>query len=346
MYFKNPENSRVMIQKTILLHAPFIAENGIRYSLVKATYNSKGELNRDRNNVIWIFHGLTANSNPQEWWPTMVGSRKVFDTDRYFVICVNMLGSCYGTEYVEDEPLVAMDSYLARFSISDQTSFFKCVAKHLGINRIELLVGASVGGFIAIDWAIQEPLFIRKLALIATTFKVSPWAAAFNEAQRLALLADASFHSSAPNAGRYGLTAARAIAMLSYRGYKAFEKTQEGRNECSPHLHKATTYQRYQGEKLAHRFSATSYLNIINCFDSFDILKYGVIYERSLDQILANTLIVGISSDLLFPIEEQFQLSSMIRNSTIRIVESDFGHDSFLVESDQIATHILESLFI
>ena len=331
-----------MEQHTLKISDGFLSDNGTEYLSLTATYHTGGKLNQFGTNVIWIFHGLTANSNPQDWWPDMVGEGKTFDTSCNFVICVNMLGSCYGTSYVEKESFVPCDQAFPRFTVSDQVRFFQQVASTIGIKTIDLLVGASIGGFIAQEWAISDPLFIKKLALIATSFQVSPWAAAFNEAQRMALFTDSTFGTNTKEAGRNGLMTARAIAMLSYRGYTAFSKTQGGRPANQPHLHNAATYQRYQGKKLADRFSAEAYLNIINTFDSFDITKNRGSHEHALDLILAKTLVIGYSSDLLFPLSEQYQLASMIRNSTIRIIEADFGHDSFLLEGVQISKYIKE----
>ena len=328
------------------LDQEFVTENGITYTSINASYNSIGKLNEQRNNVIWIIHGLTANSNPTDWWPNMIGPGKVFDTDHYFVLCVNMLGSCYGTEYYEKKPLRKLNPYQIRFSITDQVHFLQQVAKKLKIKSVFLLVGASVGGFTALEWAIIDPLFTRNLTLVATSYYVSPWAAAFNEAQRLALIADATYKKESGKKGKSGLMAARAIALLSYRNYQAFKNTQQGKNKEKPYLHNATTYQNYQGQKLANRFTALSYLTILNTIDSFDLLKQYNSHEQSLEIIIAKTLIIGFNTDILFPIEEQYEMASMISNSTIRIVDCDFGHDSFLLKEEQISNLIKQTFNI
>jgi homoserine O-acetyltransferase len=330
----------------LTLDGEFIAENGIKYEKLTAGYNTFGTLNSERNNVAWIFHGLTGNSNPQDWWPGMVGSGNVFDTNRYFVVCVNMLGSCYGSGFVAKGPFKPLDVALPRFTIRDQIEFFSRVAKKLGIASVELMAGASIGGFIAQEWAISHPGFIKKLALIATSYYVSPWAAAFNEAQRLALLADQTFGTNLPNAGAAGLAAARSVAMLSYRGHKAFCSTQEGKHSNPPFLHKSTTYQRYQGEKLVKRFTPEAYMNIINAFDSFDIQSGRGSYEEVLAKITAKTLVISFTSDLLFPMEEQQKLASLIPDSVLAVIDADFGHDSFLLEGEHIGKYLKDVLHI
>ncbi len=333
-----------MEPQILTLNEKFTAENGIEYTWLTAGYNTFGTLNSQRDNVIWIFHGLTGNSNPQDWWPGMVGPDCIFDTNRYFIVCVNMLGSCYGSWYDETTTFQPSDHALARFTIRDQVEFQRRVARKLRIEKVDLMLGASIGGFIAQEWAISDPGFIKKLALIATSYYVSPWAAAWNEAQRMALIADKTFGTEHPNSGAAGLAAARAVAMLSYRGHKAFCSTQEGKHPNPPFLHKSTTYQRYQGEKLVKRFTPEAYLNIINAFDSFDVLKGRGTYEEALSSITAKTLVLSFTSDLLFPMEEQEQLAAMIPGSVLGFIDADFGHDSFLLEGESIAKFLRDIL--
>ena len=182
--------------------------------------------------VIWICHALTANSDPEDWWPEMVGPGKSIDTEKSRVVCVNMLGSAYGSEGPARENPATGRPWLLDFpdvTIRDTVLAFEAVRKHLGIEKIDLLIGASNGGFHALEWAVMQPQLFDRCLLLCTAPRISPFLGATVEAQRMALEADPSFREARSLAGgREGLKCARAQALISYRCFKGYGLTQAG----------------------------------------------------------------------------------------------------------------------
>ena len=169
-----------------------ILECDQKLSGVKIAYSTYGQLNEKRDNVIYVCHALTANADVKDWWPDMVGDGQIFDTSRYFVVCANVLGSCYGTTGPTETDPATNKKYGIDFppvTIRDIVKLHQLLARHLKISSIELVCGGSLGGQQAMEWAISEPGFIKKLFVIATNARHSAWGIAFNEAQRMAIAA-------------------------------------------------------------------------------------------------------------------------------------------------------------
>lgn len=325
-----------------LISEPLLLESGATLEEVEIAYLTIGTLNDAKDNVIWICHALTANADAEEWWPGMVGRGKLFDPDKYFIVCANILGSCYGSTFAGSSRTGNKNPYGRDFpliTVRDQVQVLTLLRKHLEIHRIKLCLGASLGGHQVLEWAISEPSVFQKIAALATNAKHSPWGIAFNEAQRMALMADSTLYSEEPEAGWKGLAAARAIAMLSYRNYRTFEMTQlddDGRID----LFKAATYQQYQGEKLCRRFHPWAYITLSKMMDSHDVGRGRGGIEKALGMIRASTLVIGIESDYLFPLAEQQFLARHIPGAFLKVLNSKYGHDGFLIEND-ILTDIL-----
>ena len=216
------------------------------------------------------------------------------------------------------------------------------MADHLGISTIHLLIGGSLGGQQALEFTLLNQVKVDNLVLLATNAIHSPWGIAFNESQRLAIEADATFNDKTENGGRNGLIAARTIAMLSYRTYIIYEQKQKDEDSVYNDF-KASSYQKYQGEKLANRFNAHSYWTLSKAMDSQNLARNRESLEKSLAQISSNTLVIGISSDILFPPSEQKFIANHIPNAKFIEIDSIFGHDGFLVELQELNT-ILEHL--
>jgi len=306
-------------------------------------YTTHGELNKEKTNVVWIFHALTANSDPAEWWPGLVGDGKFFDPAKYFIICVNKPGSPYGSISplsLNPETQKPYQLDFPVFSIRDIVHTYNLLKKHLGITNIFIGLGGSTGGMQLLEWAIQEPDLFTHIVPIATNAVLSPWGIAFNASQRMAIEADSTWTESTPNAGNKGLETARSIAMLSYRHYNGYGITQ-GRDKAFVPLtgetaFAADNYQRYQGLKLAKRFNAVCYYRLTQSMDSHDIGRNRNGVVEALKRIKANTLIIGITSDVLYPIAEQELLENHIPFAKLLKIHSDFGHDGFLLEYDKI----------
>lgn len=304
---------------------------------------SKGDCRK----VVWICHALTANSDAQDWWPQMVGPGKLFDTDRYFVICVNMLCSSYGSSGPATvNPLTGKPYYFTfpKTTVRDMVRAEAILCRHLGIDRIDLMVGGSIGGFQAIEWTVMEPRLIERAVFIACGARATPWLTAYNESQRMALEADPTFRECAGlQGGNLGLRCARSIAMISYRSYKGYNSTQEEKDVNCLFADRAGSYQRYQGKKLADRFDAYSYYYLTLSVDSNNAGRGRGGLQKALGSIKVKCTVVGIDSDALFPTVEQKLIASYIGNSEYFEITSAFGHDGFLLEWEQL-TEIIAPL--
>ncbi len=326
-----------MKTETYIYNKEFAFESGETLPGITIAYNTYGKLNPEGNNVIYVCHALTANSDVQDWWPDMVGEGLIFDTSKYFIVCANVLGSCYGTSgptHINQSKGLAYGRAFPCTTIRDIVKAHRLLATHLGIKRIELICGGSLGGQQALEWSIEYPAFINKLFLIATNARHSAWGIAFNEAQRMAI-----------EAGRKGLEAARAIAMLSYRNYNMYNETQTDEDDRTDHF-SAARYQRYQGEKLQKRFDTDSYYILSKAMDSHNVGRGRISVKDALKKVEAQTLAVGISSDLLFPPVEQKFIANNIPNATYVEIDSRYGHDGFLIETKAISALLKQHLSI
>ena len=297
---------------------PLVLECGETLRDLRIRYNTWGELNADKTNVVWIFHALTANSDPSEWWGNFFPEGSPINPAKDFIICANVLGSCYGST----EPL-SFDFPL--ITIKDIVEGHKRLKNHLGIDKIKLGIGGSLGGQQLLEWAAQETDLFEVIVPIATNAKHSAWGIAFNETQRMAIEADP----------KNGLETARAIAMLSYRHYDTYEVTQtdiDGRKD----EFSASSYQRYQGQKLSNRFSPYSYYSLSKAMDSHDVGRHLGGVGNALNMIKSKAIVIGLDTDILFPISEQEFITKNIPNSSLHVISSLYGHDGFLIETEQI----------
>ena len=322
---------------------PFRLESGAELSDLQLTYTTLGKLNAAKDNVVWIFHALTANSNPAEWWPGLVGEGKFFDPSRHFIICVNKPGSPYGSSSpLTIDPATGEPYYTSFpvFTIRDIMRGYQLLQAHLGIEKIWVGLGGSTGGMQLLEWAVEDPDLFENIVPIATSAVLAPWGIAFNASQRMAIEADATWQERRPDAGQKGLAAARSIALLSYRHYNGYGITQT-RDKQFVSLDPAVTYaadnyQRYQGLKLVNRFNVVCYYRLTQTMDSHDLSRGRGSIDQALARINARTLVIGIDSDVLYPIEEQQYLEQKIKGAKLLTLSSDFGHDGFLLEYDVI----------
>lgn len=314
---------------------PFELEAGGQLESFQLKYTTFGRLNADRNNVVWVCHALTGSSDVTAWWPQMVEPGSPFDPDRYFVVCANVLGGCYGsTGPLSVNPATGRPWYRTFPLVTnrDAVRAFDLLRRHLEIPSIHLLVGGSLGGQQALEWTVLQPAVVRRLAAIACNAFHSPWGIALNEAQRMAIAADGTWQQDDARAGAQGMKAARAVGMISFRTYHTFWETQsEKTGEPFEHF-RAATYQRYQGEKLAARFNAFSYYTLLNMMDAHHLGRGRGHVQHVLQAVRAKTLVVGIDSDLLFPVSEQEYLARHIDGARLEVITSAYGHDGFLVE--------------
>ena len=330
-------------------HLPFITESGSIINGLEIAYHTFGKLTNDCSNVVWICHALTANSDAAEWWPGMVGEGKYFDPEQYYIVCANVLGSCYGTTGPLSVNPDTGRQWLHEFpeiTIRDIVNVNDLLRDYLGIQKIHVVIGGSIGGFQAMEWAIMKPDLSNYQVLIACSAKASPWVIAFNESQRMALMADPTFNNrinSNESDGVEGLRAARSIALLSYRTSEAYNLTQAEDSNEKLTGYKAASYQQYQGEKLVKRFNAYSYYVLTRFIDSHNIFRGRAGIRDKLQSVENKTIVIGITTDILYPVSEQKHLATLFPNSIYREIYSDFGHDGFLIECDAL-TEILKEV--
>ncbi|MBX9734869.1 MAG: homoserine O-acetyltransferase [Chitinophagaceae bacterium] len=323
----------------------FALENGARLSGVEIAYHSYGKLNASKDNVIWICHALTANADAADWWKGLVGEGYIIDPAKYFIVCANIIGSCYGsTGPLSNDPKTDKPYYASfpQVTIRDMVTAHILLRRHLGIDAISLLMGGSMGGYQVLEWAVMEPTIIKKMFLIATSPSESAWGVAVHTAQRLAIEADSSWEEPRADAGAKGLKAARAIGMLTYRNYTTFQEKQTDPDPEKIDNFKASSYLNYQGDKLVKRFNAYSYWLLTKAMDSHHLARgRGGDLITVLQNIQQPTLIIGINSDILCPLDEQRFMAEHMPDADLYAIDSTYGHDGFIIETQQI-TEILK----
>jgi homoserine O-acetyltransferase len=308
-----PETKKLELDDKVTL------EGGFTLPSVTIQYTTIGEISPEKDNVIWIFHALTGNSNPLDWWSGVFGKDATFNPEKDFIICANVLGSCYGTTGPSnfDFPVI---------TVRDMVKVHQKLRDSLGIERVKVGIGGSLGGQQLLEWAVQEPDFFEKIVPIATNAVHSPWGIAFNEAQRMAL------KNPDPDAG---LEAARAIAMLSYRHYNAFELKQKDHDQRWDEF-SASGYMKHQGKKLRKRFTPYAYYYLSKAMDSHNLGRHHISVRDALESINSEALVIGLDSDVLFPLTEQEFIHQHISASRLEVISTHFGHDGFLIEYEQL----------
>lgn len=326
----------------------FETEGGETFTELTIAYDTYGVLNADRSNVVWICHALTSNSNVMDWWPGIAGKNCIIDPDEYFIICANILGSCYGsTGPLSLNPSTGNPyfSYFPPVTVRDMVKAHILLRQYLGIENINLLIGGSMGGYQALEWTLMENNRIGKLFLLSTSAAESAWGIAIHTAQRLAIEADASWKNDDPAAGQKGLKVARAIALLTYRNYEIMVQKQTDPDVEKRDNFKASSYINYQGDKLVTRFNAFTYWLITKAMDSHNIARgRGKNIAQVLQSIYQKTLIIAITSDLLCPVAEQKFMADHLPNATLAEIDSSYGHDGFLIEAKKISYHLKQWL--
>lgn len=318
--------------------ATFQLEQGGKLPNLEIAYHTFGKLNESKDNVVWVFHALTANSDPTDWWRGVVGEGSLINPEKHFIICANVLGSFYGTtnpRSINPDTGVAYGVGFPRFTVRDVVAVHHLLRTYLGISKIQLCLGGSFGGHQALEFVISVPKVVNSLVVLATSARETAWSIAIHEAQRMAIETDQTWKENTAMAGAVGLKTARALGLISYRTVDAYIQNQ---TDATAQLdnYKAASYVRYQGDKLEKRFHAHCYWHLSKCLDTHHLGRDRGLIEHVLATIDIPTTIIGIESDLLIPTTEQQFLAKHIPNATYYEIPSDFGHDGFLIEVKQI----------
>ena len=327
----------------------FAFEAGGNVSGIEVVYHTSDRDYKKGERVVWLCHALTANSNPMDWWPEMVGKGCCIDPEKDYVVCVNIFASPYGTtgprSWMNDgEAMKRSPLDFPKVTVRDMARLFPIVRKYIGIEKVDLLVGSSIGGFQALEWAILEPEVIERAAFIATAPRVTPWLGAWMESQRMAIEADPTFKACESLAGgQKGLEAARALSLISYRTFDGYNLTQAEADEDCLFAGRVASYERYQGEKLVKRdFDAYSYYYLTWSVDSHNVGRKRGGVAAALGEIKAKSVVITITSDGLFPPVEGREWATWIPSAKYVEIESKWGHDGFLLETEAIALRLEE----
>lgn len=331
---------------------PFVLESGLSLAPVSVAYETYGRLNSEGTNAILVCHALTGDSHAAGvdskgrvgWWDGVIGSGKAFDTDKYFVVCSNFLGSCYGTTGPTSINPVTGSPFgkaFPAFTVRDMVRLQHRLLKHLGVHRLVTLSGGSLGGMQVLEWALMFPDFVETIIPIATSAKHSAWCIGLNEVARLAIENDQTWqHSNGHGQPEHGLALARMIAMITYRSRTSFERRfsrkRQTDGDSSDPLFEIESYLHHQGDKLVQRFDAATYVGITKAMDRHDITRGRLGLQDTLGTIKARALCIGIDSDILYPIVEQAELAAHIPNAKYAEIRAIHGHDAFLIEFDQL----------
>jgi len=336
-------NRSMVLKEKVTFNEEFSLELGNSLPQLELAYTTYGKQNSEKSNVIWVCHAFSGSSDFTEWWPGLFGKDLLFDPDQYFIICVNMPGSCYGSTGPLSINPESNQSYFHQFpemTNRDMVRAFIKLRKLLSVEKIHTVIGSSLGGQQVLEWSIMEPEIIENLICIGANAFHSPWGIAFNETQRMAIYQDPTWLEDSVNAGLNGMKVARAIALLSYRNYNTYKATQSEEDIDKTDNFKAYSYQAYQGEKLAKRFNAYSYWLLSKAMDTHNIGRNRGSVESALKKIRTKSLIIAIETDILFPKEEQKLLAENITGASLGIINSLYGHDGFLLEAGQLTNMI------
>ncbi len=326
------------------LAEPLALDSGQTLPDVRIAYRSWGQLSAAGDNAVLVCHALTGSADADVWWAPLFGPGRTLDPSREFIVCANALGSCYGSTGPAS-PAPDGQRWGARFpviTVRDQVRAHMRLADHLGIRRIRFVIGGSMGGLAALEWALLDPARVGAVVSIAASGRHSAWCMAWSEAQRLAIAADPNFRGGdypphdPPDAG---LAAARAMAMVGYRSPASLEHR----------FGRATTqalfangggaepairgWLRHHGRALTQRFDANSYLTLLNAMDSHDLGRQRGVYESVLRRITQPVLIGSVISDALYVPAEQHTLAFLLPRGELFEIDSEHGHDGFLIDA-------------
>jgi homoserine O-acetyltransferase/O-succinyltransferase len=323
------------------LPEPFTTESGIVIPRVEIDFKTWGKMNDNRDNAVVICHALTGNAAADEWFSGLFAEDGVLAQGDYFVICANVLGSCYGTtgpRSINPDTGKPWGGEFPRITIRDMVIVHRLLLDQLGVQGIDFVIGGSMGGMQALEFGIMDER-VRSIVPIAMGMAHSPWAIGISEAQRRAIYSDPNWKGGNYTNGTQpvdGISAARMMAMITYRSAGLFNE-RFGRNpQDGQDIFQVESYLNYQGQKLAGRFDAVTYVRLTQAMDSHDISRGRGTFQEVLDRVNIPALIIGIDSDVLYPVNEQKELASLLPLGRYAEIASKFGHDAFLIEFRQL----------
>ena len=316
---------------------------GAAIAPVEVAYETYGELNAEKSNAILALHAFSGDAHAGGdggWWSNMIGPGKAFDTDRYFVICSNVLGGCKGTTgpgSIHAETGCPWAMTFPAVSVADMVRLQKKLIDHLGIRRLLAVAGGSMGGMQALEWAVTYPESVAAAIPIATTARHSAQQIAFNEVGRQAIMADPDWNEGNYYGGRppaRGLAVARMVGHITYMSDESMRQ-KFGRRLRAPDQFEVESYLQYRGSQFVDRFDANSYIYITRAMDSFDLTERGSLVSL-FEGAQTRFLVISFTSDWLYPSYQSQEIVSALRRRNCDVaycnLSSQYGHDAFLVE--------------
>jgi homoserine O-acetyltransferase len=335
--------------ETQFLRAPgdFALESGAVLRDVEIAYRTWGKPENAAERAVLICHALTGSADVEAWWPNIIGPGKTFDPAVDYIVCANILGSCYGTTGPVSHKPGSAARYRADFprvSVRDMVELQRILLDELGVTHLELVTGPSLGGMQALEWALLYPERVGSIVPIGVGGRHSAWCIGISEAQRAAIAADPNWNDgyySDDSPPEKGLAAARMMAVCTYRSWQSFDE-RFGREERSPDHYQVQSYLRHQGDKINERFDANTYVTLTHAMHTHDLARGRGDYPDVLRTIEQPALVVSVSSDALYPPEEQRYLAAHMPNSQYEILDCAHGHDGFLIETERLGRMIAE----
>lgn len=353
----NERSIGIVETQSYTLAEPFYLKTGDYLDEVTVAYETYGKLNAEKTNAILICHALTGDAHAAGyhqgdekpgWWDGAIGPGKAFDTDRYFVICSNVLGGCQGTTGPSSiNPSTGKPYGLSfpRITIEDMVNLQHKLVKHLGISRLYAVAGGSMGGMQVLRWAVSYPYLMQKAIVLASTAISSPQQIAFNEVGRQAIMRDPKWNNGDYYSGELpceGLALARMIGHITYISDTSMQN-KFGRDVKNESMFQVESYLHYQGDNFTRRFDPNSYLYVTKAVDLFDLSK-GDSLEEGLKNVKADFLIISVSSDWLYPSYQSKEIVGALTSHELKVqyreIVSHYGHDAFLLEKGQINYHV------
>jgi homoserine O-acetyltransferase len=350
-----------------------VLESGERLGPITVAYETYGELSPRKDNAIYVCHALTGDAHvagkhgPDDrkfgWWDGLIGPGRALDTNRYFVVCANVLGGCQGTTGPSSDHPVTGRPYGVSFpfiTVGDMVTVHRALTQALGIDTLLAVIGGSLGGMQVLDWAYRFPESIRAAICLAAAAKLSAQGIAFNAVGRRAIFVDPNFQDGnyysengprkyGEEGPRYGLALARMLAHITYLSELSIERKFGRRLQHSDQLaydlqreteFQIESYLHYQGQRFIERFDANSYLYLTRAMDYFDLGAKAGSLTQALGRTAARFLVTSYDTDWLFPASQSEEIVSALlaarQHVTYVPLQSVFGHDSFLIEIDQL----------
>lgn len=352
---------------------PLYLESGRILEPYDITYETYGEMNEEKTNVIVVCHALTGSHHAAGkyederkagWWDGLIGSGKTIDTDKYFVICTNVIGSCFGSTGPMSTRHPHHDRYRYKFpvvTVKDMVKAQRILFDRLGIHRVEAIIGGSMGGMQALQFAVHYPNFSKKIIALATTYATQPWAIAFNKVATEAILKDPDFKQGyydpdiIKEQGLSGMAVGRMAGHISFLSHESMDRKFGREYKRTDGLYElfgkfqVESYLEYNGYNFTKWFDPLSYLYITKAINIYDLSRGFDSLQEAMRKITAQTHLISFSNDLLFKSSEMKHIDDVLneigsKNHNYIEIESDYGHDAFLVELDKFQHHIKDAL--